>query len=138
MNSLKFIFIILVIFFKTGNVLSSENIFNVNNIEILKKTESSSKKLVNSGIKKGFEELIDKILLNEDKKKLAYLEFSQIKNLVLYYQVTKQESNENEKLIFNIFFDKEKIHNLFFSKEIFYSNITNKNFYLLPIYKKKK
>ena len=30
-------FIILVIFIKTGNVLSNENIFNVNNIEISKK-----------------------------------------------------------------------------------------------------
>ena len=36
MKCLKIIFI-LVIFFKTGNVLSEENIFNVNNIEDLKK-----------------------------------------------------------------------------------------------------
>ena len=36
MKSFKLIIIILVIFFKTGNVLSNENIFNVNNIEIKK------------------------------------------------------------------------------------------------------
>ena len=34
MKIYKSIFFILVIFLKTGNVLSSENIFNVNNIQI--------------------------------------------------------------------------------------------------------
>ena len=138
MNCIKIILIILVIFFKTGNVLSSENIFNVNNIEISKKKDVSNKKLVNSAIKKGFNELTDRILLNEDKKKIAYLEFSQIKDLVLYYKVSRETENKNksEKLIFNIFFDREKIHDLFFAKGILYSNITNKNFYLLPILKK--
>ena len=135
MKFLKLLSLILVIFLKTGNVFSSQNIFNVNNIEIAKRNDLSSNKLVNKGIKKGFEELIDKILLNEDKKKLAFLELSQIKDLVLYYQVAKESENnyKKEKLIFNIFFDKEKIHNLFFTKGIFYSNITNKNLYLLPI-----
>ena len=36
MKSINLIIVILVIFFKTGNVLSNENIFNVNNIEIAK------------------------------------------------------------------------------------------------------
>ena len=135
MKFLKLLSLILVIFLKTGNVFSSQNIFNVNNIEIAKRNDLNSNKLVNKGIKKGFQELIDKILLNEDKKKLAFLELSQIKDLVLHYQVAKEFENnyKKEKLIFNIFFDKEKIHNLFFTKGIFYSNITNKNLYLLPI-----
>ena len=38
MKSFKLIFIILVIFLKTGNVLSEKNLFNVNNIEVEKKT----------------------------------------------------------------------------------------------------
>ena len=68
------------------------------------------------------------------------MEFSQIKDLVLYYKVSRETENKNksEKLIFNIFFDREKIHDLFFAKGILYSNITNKNFYLLPILKKTK
>ena len=36
----KLLITILVIFFKTGNVLSLENIFNVNNIEITKKSNN--------------------------------------------------------------------------------------------------
>ena len=120
MKFLKLLSLILVIFLKTGNVFSSQNIFNVNNIEIAKRNDLSSNKLVNKGIKKGFEELIDKILLNEDKKKLAFLELSQIKDLVLYYQVAKESENnyKKEKLIFNIFFI-QKIHNLFFTKVSF-------------------
>ena len=37
MKSYKLILIILVVFFKTGNVLSNTNIFDVNNIEVEKK-----------------------------------------------------------------------------------------------------
>ncbi len=138
MKFIKLFTIIVVIFFKTGNVFSSQNIFNVNNIEITKKNDVSNNKLVNKGIKKGFQELIDKILLNEDKKQLTYLELSEIKDLVLYYQVSKasDENKTKEKIIFNVFFDKEKIHNLFFTKDISYSNIINKNVYILPILKK--
>ena len=36
MNFFKII-LILIVFLKTGNVLSEDNIFNVNNIEIIKK-----------------------------------------------------------------------------------------------------
>ena len=138
MKFIKLFTVIVVIFFKTGNVFSSQNIFNVNNIEITKKNDVSNNKLVNKGIKKGFQELIDKILLNEDKKQLTYLELSEIKDLVLYYQVSKasDENKTKEKIIFNVFFDKEKIHNLFFTKDISYSNIINKNIYILPILKK--
>ena len=37
MKFYKLILAILIIFFKTGNVLSENNIFNVNNIEVEKK-----------------------------------------------------------------------------------------------------
>ena len=47
----------------------------------------------------------------------------------------KNEIGEN-KLIFNILFDREKLHNLFYSSNIRYSEITNKEFFILPIFKK--
>ena len=62
----KLLIAILVIFLKTGNVLSLENIFNVNNIEIAKKPNNSNDDLANKAIKKGFEKLLEKILLNRD------------------------------------------------------------------------
>ena len=137
MNSYKSILIILIVFLKTGNVFSEVNIFNVNNIELTKKENTSYQKMANIAMQKGFNELINKILLDQDVKKISKIDKAQIKSLVSYYQViNKNSNNENEdKFIFNIFFDKDKIHNLFFNKEIFYSEIEKKELYILPILK---
>ena len=137
MKRFKLITIILILFFKTGNILSDENIFNVNNIEISKKASKSDNELANEAIKAGFNQLIKKILLFEDKNKLSQLNFSQIKDLVLYYQVIDESDlNKSDKIKFNIFFNKEKLHNLFYTRNILYSEVTNKEIYLLPIIKK--
>ena len=136
MKFLKSIIIILVIFLKTGNVLSNEDIFHVNNIELIKKTNISSEEMANRAIKKGFEQLKKKILLNKDLKKLSDLKLSQIKELVSFYQV----QSINEDLIkqntvkYNISFDKDKLHILFYNKNIAYSEISNKEIFLLPIF----
>ena len=63
MKSYKLFFIILIIFLKTGNVLSNNNIFSVNNIELTKKIFNSNQKLADQAITKGFNQLIEKILL---------------------------------------------------------------------------
>ena len=76
----KLIIFILIVFFKTGNVLSNENTFNVNNIELLKKPNISNSELANMAIKKGFKDLTGKILLDKDKKKLTSLKFEEVKN----------------------------------------------------------
>ena len=138
MNCYKVIIFILVIFLKTGNVLSLENIFNVNNIEIAKKPNNSNDDLANKAIKKGFEKLLEKILLNRDIKKISGLEFSNIKELVSYYQIADETQNSDiEKVYFNIFFDKDKLHLLFSNKGISYSDISDKELYLLPVILKK-
>ncbi len=138
MKLYSLIFFILIIFFKTGNVLSSENIFNVNNIELSKNTDFSNEQLANQAIKLAFNELKKKILLNEDSKKLSYLKPEEIRELVLYYQIITPKSDDqiSDKVKFNIFFDKEKLHNLFYNKDILYSEILDKEIYLLPIFKK--
>ena len=137
MNCYKIIIFILVIFLKTGNVLSLENIFNVNNIEITKKSNNSNDDLANKAIKKGFGELLEKILLKEDVKNLSGLEFSKIKELVSYYQIVDTQNNAKDKANFNIFFDKDKLHTLFSIKNISYSDISDKELYLLPVIQKK-
>ena len=45
MNYYKIILFILVIFSNTGNVLSKENLFNVNNIELTKNPNTSSEQI---------------------------------------------------------------------------------------------
>ena len=40
--------------------------------------------------------------------------------------------NDN-KIIYNVTFDKDKIHDLFFKNKILYSDIADKEFFILPI-----
>ena len=130
----KFLFFILVIFIKTGNVLSQDNIFNVNNIEIFNKSGSSNEDLTNSAIKSGYNKLLKKILLSEDYTKLSDLNFSKIKELVSYYQIATTDENDKENIVnFNIQFDKNKFHKLFYNRNLLYSEIQEKELYLLPI-----
>ena len=45
--------------------------------------------LADQAIKRGFNQLIEKILLKEDSGKLLNLNFSSIKKLVSYYQIAE-------------------------------------------------
>ena len=125
---------ILIVFFKTETLFSKNDLFNVNNIQIEKKDNITNKALSELAIKKGFNELISKILLNQDIHKLSDLNFSTINQLVKYYQFKNIPEKQNDKLLnFNISFDKKKIHDLFYKKGILYSEVTDKELYILPI-----
>ena len=87
MKFYKQIILILVIFLKTETLFSDNNLFSVNNIQIEKKDKTTNNTLANKAIKEGFNQLITKILLKEDKDKLLSLDFSSIKQLVTYYQI---------------------------------------------------
>ena len=129
----KLLFIIIV-FFKTETLFSKNELFNVNNIQIEKNDKITNTALSELAIKKGFNQLISKILLDQDMYKLSNLNFSTIKQLVRYYQITNIPEKQNDKLLnFNISFDKNRIHDLFYKKEILYSEITDKELYILPI-----
>ena len=86
MKFYKPIIIILIVFLKTETLLSQNNLFNVNNIQLEKKDKITNNDLANR-YKKGFNQLLDRILLSKDMEKLKDLNFSQIKELVTYYQV---------------------------------------------------
>jgi len=135
MKLYKQIIIILVVFLKTETLFSENNLFNVNNIEIEKKEKTSNNTLANQAIKKGFTQLINRILLDEDKEKLSNLSFSSMKQLVTYYQMSKiLDNKKKEKLVnFSVTFDKDKIHNLFYKRGIQYSEISNKELFILPV-----
>ena len=137
MKCFKF-FINLVIFCKTGNVLSDDNIFSVNNIELIKTANINNQKLANQAIKKGYLSLLEKILLEDDVKNLSQLKFQKVRELVSYYQISGKGKNidNKEKVNFNILFDKDKVHDLFYKKNILYSEILNKELFVLPIFKK--
>ena len=133
MKLLKQIIFILVIFLKTGNLLSDDKLFNVNNIILEKKAKYSTKELANQAIQEAFSVLLKKILLKEDISKISDLSLSNVKELVKYYNISKNSEIKNNNISFNITFDKEKIHNLFYNKRISYSDISDKEFYILPV-----
>jgi len=140
MKNLVFIWSILIILFKTGNVLSDNNIFNVNNIEINKESSKNNEKLVNAAFQKAFDELINRLLLKEDHKKLADTDLKEIKKLISYYQIINQDINEinTNKTKINVFFDKDRMHNFFYNRNILYSDINNTEVILFPLLKKDK
>ena len=135
MKTFKQIIFILVIFLKTETLLSEGNLFSVNNIELEKKNKVTNNALAEKAIQKGFDRLKEKILLKEDSVKLSDLSFASIKQLVTYYQIANllEEKNKKEFVNFSVTFDKDKIHNLFFERGISYSEISDKEIYILPI-----
>ena len=134
MKLYKLVIIILVVFFKTETLFSENSLFNVNNIKLEKKVNVSNKDLANQAIKNGFNQLITKILLKEDKDNLSDLNFSSIKQLVNYYQIENISDQNNIEIVnFSITFDKDKIHRLFFKRGLSYSEVSDKELYFLPI-----
>ena len=87
MKPYKQIIFILIVFFKTETLLSDNSLFSVNNIELEKKEKTPNNILADKAIKKGFSQLISKILLTEDTNKLSDLNFESIKKLVTYYKI---------------------------------------------------
>ena len=82
MKCYKTIIIILITFFNSKTILSNDKIFNVNKIEIIKKSNISNEELADQAIEKGYKVLINKILLREDIDKLSTIKFKDIKQLV--------------------------------------------------------
>ena len=134
MKKYLFIFIILVILLETGNVLSSDNIFTVNNIKINRDTFKNEQELINIAFKKGFKKLNKKILLRNDFKKIEDTDLQTIKNLISYYQINKNNFDTGpDSTEINIYFKKDKIYNFFYKNNLKYSDVSGKNLKILPI-----
>ena len=99
MKLYKQIIFILIVFFKTETLFSENDLFNVNNIKIEKRDKISNIALANQAIEEGFYQLIEKILLKNDKQKLGDVKPSMIKQLVSYYRVSNIKDNEKAKRI---------------------------------------
>ena len=133
MRNLLFFSCIVIILFKTGNVLSENNIFNVNNIEISKKTYKNKEKIIDEAFIKGFEKLIKRLLVEEDFKRVSTSNLNQIKKLISYYQIKEPEKKNEDNVIINIFFDRDKLHDFFHKRNILYSDIINSEIIIFPL-----
>ena len=67
--------------------------------------------------------MLIRILLDEDKKKIIDLDFSSIKKLVTYYQISNiSDKKQNKEFVnFSVTFDKDKIHMIYFTKKPFHT-----------------
>ena len=134
MNKLKFIITIIIILFKTGNVLSVESIFTVNNIQVNKNTFKNKEELINIAFKKGFKKLNSKILLEDDYIKIKNTSLGNIKNLVSHYQIVKNEDINNQKYeLINLYFKRDKMYNFYSQNNIKYSDVSGKILKILPV-----
>ena len=133
MKKLKFIITILIILSKTGNVLSVESIFTVNNIQVNKNSFKNKEELINIAFKKGFKKLNSKILLEDDYIKVKNTSLGNIKNLVSHYQIVKNEdvNIQNFELI-NLYFKRDKMYNFYSQNNIRYSDVSGKILKILP------
>ena len=138
MKNLIYLVTILIILLKTGNVLSSDNIFNVNNIEVKVKNTLNKQKSINEAFKKGFDKLTYRLFLEDDYKKYRNLDLTKIKELISHYQIEEIDKSKNKIIQANIYFDKERMHDFFFNRNIFYSDFINSEVVIFPLLIDKK
>ena len=103
-----FIFII-IIFLKTGNVLSENTIFSVNNIIIKSEKYRNHQEFLNQAYREGFYQLIERISLRKDYKKLKQTSLKDIKNLISHFQIQKISNQNQIQKSVNIYFDKDHL-----------------------------
>ena len=94
MKYLKFIIVILIILFKTGNNLYAESIFTVNNVQVNKNSFKNKEELINIAFRKGFEKLNNRDV-NKQLKNNPNLALS-IFNIILTLLVDLMEKNAQE------------------------------------------
>jgi len=135
MNKIKLLLTIIILLLKTGNVLSVESIFNVNNIELDGKFYSNKQKSINKGFIDGFDKLIKRIALKRDYNKALSTNLKEVRNLVSYYQLIEPASRFlNKNTYLNLYFDKEKINKYFYKKNISYSDLLSIEAVILPVH----
>ena len=123
------------ILFKTGNVLSANSIFDVDNIEIVEKDYQSNEELLNSAFKKAFNKMMNRILLKQDISKISKINLNNIKELVSYYQIINNKNiNNSVSKNINISFEREKVNNFFYKNNISYADITDSKIVIFPVF----
>ena len=134
MNKTKLILIIIVFFLKTGNVFSTNNLFDVDNIIISNENNKNKEELLEYAFKKGFEKLIKKILLSENIDNILKTEVSVIKKFIESYQIIENTNLSNtDEIIVNISFDRKKLNRFFYEKNLSYADISRTKLIIYPV-----
>ena len=133
MKFYNLIIFIIIFFLKTGNVLSENTIFSVNNIIIQSGKYRNHQEFLDQAYKEGFYQLIERISLRKDYKKLKQTSLKDIRNLISHFQIQKVNNQNLIQRSVNIYFDKERINKFFFKNNLTYSDFISKKITILPI-----
>lgn len=134
MNKITFCLLIIVFFFKTGNVFSERNIFYVDNIIVEKKDSQKKEKLLNTAFQEGFKKLIKRILLKKDQKTALQTSITEVKEMVSSYQILASEDHKKSNdFKVNLTFDRERMNDFFYSKGISYADVSKTSLVLFPV-----
>ena len=90
-------------------------------------------KTTNLAFQKGFKKLASRLLLEEDFKKISTTNLNEIKKLISYYQVKNIKKNKKDLILYNIFFDKDRIHEFFYQRNILYSDLIDTEIIIFPL-----
>ena len=133
-----FIFLTATIFFLflTQNCFSKENVFVINNIKIKEKIKVnfSRNKYINIAFKKAFQDLMPKILLSKDLKKVENIKINKIKYLINSFQIVEEKYLNNEyNAVFKVSFNEFKVKKFLGDKNISFTESKKISAIFFPI-----
>ncbi len=138
-NEIKFLkfFILLIIFFNTFLISKLHaNSFKINEIEVSEdfNLDFNKKKVFDKAFELAFFQLISKVIVSKDIKKVEKASLSTIKSLIDSFNVSDEKFLENKYYAkFNVNFNKKSAYNYFESKNIFPSIPKKLNLLFLPV-----
>ncbi len=125
----------LIIFFFSTEVVKAKS-FQINNIEISQPFEINfdKNKVIDTGFKKAFFELVYSLIKSSDFKKIDNIRLNEIKSMIETFSI-KEEKFIDQKYYVNlgVSFNKKKIFRYLEKKNIFPSRILNEQFLFIPV-----
>ena len=131
-----FFLYIIIFFIKFSTDTYASEVYKIKDIKISEGFDSDfdKNKTIYKAFDLAFDELISKIILSTDKKKLKKIRSSEIKNLVDSFAVIDEKFVDNKYIaLFEVEFSKIKINKLLEINNIFPSIPKNTDLFIMPI-----
>ena len=125
---------LIIFFFSTIEVKAKS--FEINNIEISQPFENNfdKNKVIDSGFKKAFLELIFKLAKSSDQEKLKSIKLNEIKGMIETFSIQEEKFiNQVYFVTLGVSFNKRKIFHYLEKRNIYPSQIEKKKFLFIPI-----
>ena len=132
--SFFYILSLIIFFFSTTEVRAKS--FEINNIEISEPFENNFDKnrVIDSGFKKAFLELIYQLTKSVDYEKFETMKLNKIKSMIETFSIQEEKFiNQEYFLTLGVSFNKKKIFNYLEKKNIYPSQIKKEKFLFIPI-----